>query len=144
MPASLRRRRGPRTGPGHGDAPDEEGKPVAFWDESTYKSTYEGVDAQTGAAHSMVTTAVNVRDATEAHRLLRCGESRVWGYAGCQGVQQREGNRERRVEWQVAMRPSRRRKLDPESEEAFGLNYSCRNSVDYYCRFTSWMLLPSS
>ena len=86
---------------------------MAFWDESTYTSTYEGVDAQTGAAHCMVTTAVNVRDATEAHPLLRGGELRVWGDAGCQGVQQREENRERRVEWLVAMRPGRRRKLDP-------------------------------
>ena len=42
----------------------------------------------------------------------------MWCDAGYQGVHQREENLGREVEWQVAMRPGKRRKLDPESAEA--------------------------
>ena len=54
----------------------------------------------------------------EAHRLLHGGELRVWGDAGYQGVHKREENRELVLDWQVAMRPGRRRQLDPRSAEA--------------------------
>ena len=74
-----------------------------------------GVDAQTGVVHSVSTTAANVNDVTEAHRLLHGGESQVWGDAGYQGVQKRAENRELGVEWRVAMRPGQRRKLEPGS-----------------------------
>ena len=77
-----------------------------------------GVDAETGMVHSMTTTAANVNDVTEAHRLLHGGEARVWGDAGYQGVHRREEHRARPVDWQVAMRPGRRRQLEPGSEEA--------------------------
>ena len=42
----------------------------------------------------------------------------VWGDAGYQGVHQREENLGLEVECRVAMRPGRRRQLDPGSEEA--------------------------
>ena len=71
-----------------------------------------GVDADTGLVHSMTTTTANTHDVTEAHRLLHGGETVVWGDAG-QGVGKREENLWREVDWQVAMRPGRRRKLEP-------------------------------
>ena len=77
-----------------------------------------GADAETGVVHSVATTSANVHDVTEAHRLLHGGEKRVWGDAGYQGVDKRAENRELDVEWQVAMRPGRRRQLDPGSYEA--------------------------
>ena len=77
-----------------------------------------GVDSETGVVHSLSTTAANAHDVTEAHRLLRGGETQVWGDAGYQGVHKREENLGREVEWQVAMRPGKRRKLDPGSAEA--------------------------
>ena len=77
-----------------------------------------GVDSQTGVVHSMTTTSANVHDLTELPRLLHGGESQVWGDAGYQGVDKRPGNRGLDVEWQVAMRPGQRRKLEPESPEA--------------------------
>ena len=77
-----------------------------------------GVDAETGMAHSMATTAANVNDVTEAHRLLHGGEARVWGDAGYQGVHRREEHRARQVDWRVAMRPGQRRQLEPGSAEA--------------------------
>ena len=77
-----------------------------------------GVDSETGIVHSLSTTAANVHDVTEAHGLLHGGETQVWCDAGYQGVHKREENLGRGVEWQVAMRPGKRRKLEPESAEA--------------------------
>ena len=74
-----------------------------------------GVDAVTGLVHSLATTSANVHDVTETHRLLHGEESQVWGDAGYVGVQKREENLGRAVDWQVAMRPGQRRKLDPGS-----------------------------
>ena len=66
----------------------------------------------------MSTTPANVHDVRETPRLLHGGETQVWGGAGYQGVDKRPENRDLAVEWQVAMRPGRRRKLEPGSEEA--------------------------
>ena len=77
-----------------------------------------GVDAKTGMVHRVMTTAANVNDLTEAHRLLHGEEQCVWADAGYQGVEKRAENAGMRIEWRVAMRPSLRRGLDPESMEA--------------------------
>ena len=77
-----------------------------------------GVDAGTGIVHSMSATAANAHDVTETHNLLHGGETVVWGDAGYQGVHKRGENLGLEVEWRVAMRPGRWRKLEPESEEA--------------------------
>ena len=77
-----------------------------------------GVDSVTGVVHSFTTTAANVHDVTEAHRLLHGGETMVWCDAGYQRVDKREENRELKVDWQVAMRPGKRRKPEPGSDEA--------------------------
>ena len=77
-----------------------------------------GVDSETGIVHSISATAANAHDVTEAHNLLHGGETVVWGDAGYQGVHKREENLGLEVEWRVAMRPGRRRKLEPGSEEA--------------------------
>ena len=77
-----------------------------------------GVDSETGTVHSMSATAANAHDVTEAHKLLHGGETVVWGDAGYQGVHKREENQGLEVEWLVAMRPGRRRQLEPGSDEA--------------------------
>ena len=79
-----------------------------------------GVDVDTGLAHSLSATSANVHDVTEAHRLLRGGERQVWGDAGYIGVRKREENLGPEVDWQVAMKPGQRRKLEPDSAEALG------------------------
>ena len=92
-----------------------------------------GVDADTGLVHSMTTTAANTHDVTEAHRLLHGGETVVWGDAGYQGVGKREENLWREVDWQVTMRPGRRRKLESGSDEALTekLKASVRARVEH-------------
>ena len=76
-----------------------------------------GVDSETGIVHSMSTTPANAHDATEAYNLLHGGETVMWGDAGYQGVHKREENLGRKVEWRMAMRPGRRRKLESGSAE---------------------------
>ena len=78
-----------------------------------------GVDAETGVVHGMSATSANVHDVTEAHRLLHGGERNGCGeMRGSKGVAKRDENRGLDVEWRVAMRPSRRRQLEPGSEAA--------------------------
>jgi transposase, IS5 family len=71
-----------------------------------------GVDADTGLVHSVVGTAANVNDVTQAHKLLHGAETDVYADAGYQGVGKREEVQELEVNWHVAMRPGKRRVLD--------------------------------
>ena len=77
-----------------------------------------GAYAETGVVHSVRTTPANVHDVTEARRLLHGGEKRMWGDAGYQGADKRLETRDLDVEWQVAMRPVRRWRLEPGRYEA--------------------------
>ena len=70
-----------------------------------------GVDAESGITHTLVTTPANTNDVTQAHALLH-GEERVaFGDAGYQGVEKREENLNSKVEWEVALRPGKRKAL---------------------------------
>ena len=70
-----------------------------------------GVDAQSGLVHTVVGTAANVSDITQAQSLLHGDETDVFGDAGYQGVEKREENLELPVNWHVAMRPGKRKAL---------------------------------
>lgn len=71
-----------------------------------------GADAQFGLVHSMVGTAANVNDVTQAHALLHGEETDVYADAGYQGVGKRDETQGMAVTWHVAMRPGKRRALD--------------------------------
>ena len=77
-----------------------------------------GVDSETGLVHSLETTPANTADVAVANKLLHGEEEQVHGDAGYQGVAKREENRDVEVEWRVAMRPGKRRKLDRDGPEA--------------------------
>ena len=70
-----------------------------------------GVDRHSGLVHTVVGTAANVSDVTQAHALLHGDEELVLGDAGYQGVDRREENDKRKVKWFVAMKPGKRRGL---------------------------------
>jgi IS5 family transposase len=70
-----------------------------------------GVDADSGITHTVVTTAANAADVTQAHALLHGEEINAFGDAGYQGVEKRDENQNRNVQWHVALRPSKRRAL---------------------------------
>lgn len=71
-----------------------------------------GVDAQTGLAHSMVTTAANESDVSQTHRLLHGEEKHVHADAGYQGAKKREALKDCTAEFVVARRRSTYKKLD--------------------------------
>jgi IS5 family transposase len=70
-----------------------------------------GVDAQSGLVHTVIGTAGNVSDITQAQALLHGNETDVFGDAGYQGVEKREENLEAPVTWHVAMKPGKRKTL---------------------------------
>lgn len=71
-----------------------------------------GVDADSGLVHTVVGTAANVNDVTQAHALVHGQEADVFADAGYQGVAKRQENRASAVNWHVAMRPGKRKVLD--------------------------------
>ena len=75
-----------------------------------------GVDTQSGLVHTVIGTAANVHDITQAQALLHGGETDVFGDAGYQGVEKREENLELPVTWHVAMRPGKRKALPKTTE----------------------------
>lgn len=71
-----------------------------------------GADAQSGLVHSMVGTAANVNDVTQAHALVHGDEADFYADAGYQDVGKREETQGMALNWHVAMRPGKRRALD--------------------------------
>ena len=71
-----------------------------------------GVDADSGLVHSVVGTAANVNDVTQAHALVHGEENHVLADAGYQGVDKRAETQGINVNWHVAMRPGKRKTLD--------------------------------
>jgi IS5 family transposase len=74
-----------------------------------------GVDAASGLTHTVVVTAGNVGDVTQAHALLHGDEVAALGDAGYQGVENRPENLGNAVTWHVAMKRSKRKAL-PENK----------------------------
>ena len=106
----------PRTGLGcarPGEPPDQEGEPISLWDESAYRG-----GCGYGCGAQLSDDPANVHDVTEAHRLLHGESRRYGGMLGYVGVEKRWENRELALDWQVAMKPGRRRQLDPGSNAA--------------------------
>jgi IS5 family transposase len=74
-----------------------------------------GVDAESGLVHSLVSTAANVNDVTQAGALLHGEETDAFGDAGYRGVGKRE--EAQGPQWHVAMQPGKRKVL---SDSALG------------------------
>ena len=70
-----------------------------------------GADAQTGLVHTLIGTAANVHDVTQAQALLHGDETDVFGDAGYQGVEKREENLGLPMTWHIAIRPPKRKTL---------------------------------
>jgi IS5 family transposase len=67
------------------------------------------VDAESGIVHSLVTTAANVNDVTQAGALLHGQETDAFGDAGYRGVAKRE--EAQGPQWHIAMQPGKRKLL---------------------------------
>ena len=73
-----------------------------------------GVDADSGLVHTVVGTAANAHDVTQACALLHGQETDVFGDSGYRGVHKREEVIQTHpdVAWHVALMPSHRKTLD--------------------------------
>ena len=63
-----------------------------------------GVDAASGLVHSVVGTAANESDVSQAYALLHGHEEHAFGDAGYTGVDKREEMQGKTVKWQVAVK----------------------------------------
>jgi IS5 family transposase len=106
-PSSTQNKRGERDSERH---PTQKGNQWHFG-----MKAHMGADAQSGLVHTLVTTAANTHDVTQAHALLHGKERIAFGDAGYQGVEKREENRTPDVKWHVAMRSGKRKAL-PDNE----------------------------
>ena len=94
-----------------------------------------GVDAESGLVHTVIGTAANVNDVTQGHGLLHGDERIVFADAGYQGASKRA--EATGVNWQVAMRPGKRRALNKRSswagllDKAEQLKASVRAKVEH-------------
>ena len=94
-----------------------------------------GVDAESGLVHTVVGTAANVNDVTQAGALLHGQETMAFGDAGYRGVDKRE--EAQGPTWHVAMQPGQRKQLDPKRkwarllEKAEKLKASVRAKVEH-------------
>ena len=78
---------------------------------------HAGVDADSGLVHSVVTTAANAHDVTQAHALLHGEETDVFADSGYRGVDNREEIQTQHpdVNWHIAMMPGKRKVLDKDT-----------------------------
>lgn len=93
-----------------------------------------GVDADSGLVHTVIGTAGNVSDVSQAAGLLHGDEIVAYGDAGYQGVAKRPEHLETPVEWHTAMRPGKRRALteaDAAIEQQEQLKASIRAKVEH-------------
>jgi IS5 family transposase len=74
-----------------------------------------GVDADSGLVHTVRGTSGNVNDVVEGNSLLHGQETDAWADAGYQGAHKRP-DAAKGVRWNVAMRPGKRKLLDPDCE----------------------------
>lgn len=74
-----------------------------------------GVDADSGLVRTVVGTATNVNDVTQANAPVHGEETDVFANSGDQGVTKREETQHIEANWHVAMRPGKRRALDTDS-----------------------------
>jgi len=75
-----------------------------------------GVDAHSGLTHTVIGTAGNVHDVTQAQALLHGDETDAFGDAGYTGIEKREESQGVPVTWHVALRPGKRRALAKDTE----------------------------
>ena len=94
-----------------------------------------GVDAESGLVHTVIGTAANVNDVTQAGALLHGQETSAYGDAGYRGVDKRA--EAKGPAWFVAMQPGKRRALDLTTkwarllEQAEQLKASVRAKVEH-------------
>lgn len=80
-----------------------------------------GADAGSGLVHTVVATAANVHDVTQAHALIREDDAFCYADAGYAGARKRPEVASDRhlssIDWRVGARPGKVRSMDPDGVE---------------------------
>ena len=98
------------------------------------------VDADSGLVHTVIGTAANTHDITQATELLHGEETTVWADAGYRGIEKRPEAKDLPVNWKVAMMPGKRKCLDRKNPIGALLDTveqtkaSIRAKVEHPCR----------
>ena len=74
-----------------------------------------GVDAESGLVHSLVGTAANVCDVTQTANVLHGDEKAVFLDAGYTGAEKREELKGKDVQWHIAMKRGKLKRVDKDS-----------------------------
>jgi IS5 family transposase len=90
-----------------------------------------GVDDALGVIHSLKTTAANEHDITQTKALLHGDEEVCWADAGYLGVNKREEFAGRDLEWMIAERPGKRKKLEGVAAEIEKIKAQVRAKVEH-------------
>lgn len=112
---------------------------ISGHDHRNTQKAHIGVDADSGLVHTVIGTAANVHDVTQANALLHGQQSSAHGDAGYQGANKRPNARQD-IGWYIAMRPGKRRALDKDnaihavSEKIEKLKASVRAKVEHPLR----------
>jgi IS5 family transposase len=78
-------------------------------------NAYIGVNPDSGLTYTLVATAANTGEITQAHPMLHGDKTTAFGDAVYQGVEKRQENENSSVGWHVARRPGKRCEL-PDTE----------------------------
>lgn len=104
--------------------------------------TRRGAVDALGLAHSVHTTPANQANIDAAPRLLHGDQRTVWADAGCQGLEQRPGHKDRPVPSPIALRQGRRTTLAPNDLRAMAekVKDSVRAKIEHpFCHIqTRW------
>lgn len=100
-----------------------------------------GTDSELGIVHSLTITAASVHDVTQAAAVMQGDETGFWGDAGYQGIEKRREHADRQVEWHIAMRPGKRRRLDQDDRRRVEekAKASIRAKVEHPFRYVKQM-----
>ncbi|GGE82170.1 hypothetical protein GCM10008020_28880 [Massilia psychrophila] len=94
------------------------------------------MDAASGLVHTLIGTAGNMSDVTQAHALLHRDDVAAMGDAGYRGVEEGSENLGKSVTWHVAMKRTKRKalpnnKLGRTTEKLEHLKASVRATVEH-------------
>lgn len=100
------------------------------------------IAAQSGLVHTVVTTAANVHDVTQAHQLLHGQDNEVFADSGYRGVTKRKEMQGTgaNVAWNISMMPSKRKSLNSHcvsgqlSQELEKVKAKIRSKVEHVFR----------
>lgn len=100
-----------------------------------------GTDSELGIVHSLTITAASVHDVTQTAAVMQGDETGFWGDAGYQGIEKRREHADRQVEWHIAMRPGKRRRLDQDDRRRVEekAKASIRAKVEHPFRYVKQM-----